>query len=175
MAALKLDKLAKQHIRIAHRERQAAELKAQSDKGIATLIAAAKARIHAEWADKQDDMTILAKYGRAKPIKGANIRVHNPETGRWDITFGVQFDAGLMMPADAYGEYTYWSGHFSAEDSCYQDLLHLHWLRCNYERQQAEERDALEVEFRKTGSVAKLAQAVPWILEIPYFAQRLAA
>lgn len=156
----KLDKFTKTALRLKLRDLQivAAKEIAQSGKGL--VEQAAYKRIKEQWADKQDDMAILAKYRHALPIRGANLRVYSPETERYDITFGVHLDPGLMMPATG-GDSTYWSGYVKKDEPDYDDLLTLDAYRRSYMNAQRDEQIALDAALRKTTSYRKIIEQFP--------------
>lgn len=172
MATPKLDRMAKALFRQrlkawqrADQERRAAEIKAD-------MIRIATRLLHAEWGapEIQADMAIVAKYCPVHPITGANLRVYFPAPkgcGDYAEAFGVEHDFGLLKPGGSTGYggkvFHYWHGHVDPDDpdiTVAQGWIH---TRHNWQREYANQTEALDQAMRETSSVRKIEEAFPYL------------
>jgi hypothetical protein len=180
MTALKLDKYNKARIRQEARRRADAERQTLFDGARATLNEIAERLARAKWdtPEKQADMLVLEKYGLANIITGVNIRVQDPETKRYEHSFGALFVLDIMCPggSKSQGEvYNYMSADgISIGDPDHAALWQIVEWRRNQERIGYEERDALDAYMRTTTSVAKVIEAYPWVGDLFAYAREAA-
>lgn len=173
---MKLDKWTKARIRTEAMHRAERARSVMLGEAEQVLITAAKRRIEAEWGapECQADMLTLLKYKRAAKPTGANLRVYDPATQRYEEGFGVKFASDLFMPHDGNPEYCYWSGFVRPADSDYADVWQVVELRREQKTRGYEERQAVEEALKATASLRRVVEQFPWIAELFSFEQAAA-
>lgn len=181
---IKLDGRLRRELQDLNKKRDEAIFNAEGEQNVATLVAAVDRRLRAEWdhPEKQADMAVLRKYHYAAPVKGANVRVYEPTTKRYDQTFGVRHlwpDILISGTAFLYAGQKederglYYDCFVGETDTDYADVYAIvEWRRWRQEHMRA---DAATFAFkiRETTSYARIVEQYPWLDTDeyrPYFA-----
>ncbi len=181
---IKLDGRLRRELESINRKRGEAMMQAEYDGHVATVVAAVDKRLRAEWEDaaKQADMAVLHKYHYAAPVKGANVRVYDPETKRYDQTFGIQHRwRDILISGQSYlgpmekeeDRGLYYDCYVRQDDADYPGVYAIVEWRKNRKAEIAAEAETFHAAIRETASYPRIVERFPWLdtdEHRPYFA-----